>query len=125
MWVRVILAGAALGLASAAHAGSTIADLDARSRRDVASPEGQAYEMKAVGAFWGDAQFMRLCVPPSAPIAGPLTIYAEIKPDGAMGELVIVPKTAVARCIEENTRDRRFPNPPGLFMLKIDLSFTR
>ncbi len=98
--------------------------LEARYQKSISTPQGKEYEMKAVQAFWGDASFMRECAPPNTPIAEPLTIYFEVKPDGGMGQLVIHPETKVANCIAKNVKNRRFPTPPKDYVVKIDLKFT-
>jgi len=99
--------------------------LETRYQKSISTPQGKEYEMKAVQAFWGDASFMRECAPPNTPIADPLTIYFEVKPDGGMGELVISPETKVASCIAKNVKNRHFPKPPSEYVVKIDLNFTK
>ena len=81
--------------------------------------------MKAVKAFWSDPRFMRECVPQDGPIAEPLTIYFEVKPDGQMGLLEINPRTEVARCVAKNVGNLRFPEPTDEFVVKIGLRFTK
>ena len=81
--------------------------------------------MKAVKAFWSDPRFMRECVPQDGPIAEPLTIYFEVKPDGQMGLLEINPRTEVARCVAKNVGNLRFPEPTDEFVVKLGLRFTK
>jgi hypothetical protein len=102
---------------------ANISQLEERNKSSVSTPQGQSYEQKAVAAFFGDAAFMRECVAPDGPIAQPLTIYFEVKPGGRMGKLVIYPQTDVAKCIAKNIGYRHFPEPPGEFVVKIDLKF--
>jgi hypothetical protein len=103
---------------------TSVNDLEERNKKSVATPKGQAYEMKAVKTFWGDLRFIQKCISLSATsIAQPLTIYFEVKADGRMGKLVINPRNKVAMCIARNVTKRRFPEPPSEFVVKIDLVF--
>jgi hypothetical protein len=95
-----------------------------RRNHDLKTPEGKAYEMTAVSAFWGDAKFMRTCSPVGSPIPEPHSIFVEIMPNGKMGELVITPNTPFATCIMRNVQNREFPKPPGNFVLNIELKVT-
>ena len=110
-------------VAFTAHAADTKI-LEARYQKSISTPQGKEYEMKAVQAFWGDASFMRECAPPNTPIAESLTIYFEVKPEGAMRQIVISPDTNIANCIVRNVKNRSFPNPPKDYVVKIDLKFT-
>ena len=112
-------------LAGQAFSATPVAELEARYQRAISTAEGQAYEMKAVQAFWGNAQFMRECAPPNAPVTAPLNIYVGIEPTGSISDYVIVPNSAVATCIEKHTRHRVFPPPPSDYTLKIELKFTK
>jgi hypothetical protein len=114
-----------LTLVACSAYGADSRTFEARYQKSISTPQGQEYEMKAVQAFWGDAGFMRECAPPNTPIAEPLTIYFEVKPDGGMGQLVISPETKVANCIVKNVKNRRFPKPPNDYVVKIDLNFTK
>ena len=114
-----------LALVSFSVHGADTKSLEARYQKSISTPHGQEYEMKAVQAFWGDASFMRECAPPNTPIAEPLTIYFEVKPDGGMGQLVLNPETKVATCIARHVKNRRFPKPPFDYVVKIDLNFTK
>jgi hypothetical protein len=81
--------------------------------------------MISAKAFWGDASFMRECVPASVKIAAPFTIYFEVRPDGALGDVLFVPETKTAECIRQHVMDRRFPTPPGgAYVTKIDMRFS-
>lgn len=59
----------------------------------------QNYEREAISAFWGNAAFMRECVPPGSPIAKALTIYLIITTDGEIKKALITPNNTVAQCI--------------------------
>ena len=91
---------------------TNVAALEQRNERDTASAEGEAFEMEAIRAFWGDAAFMRECAPPQAATADSVTIYFEVRTDGSLGELLITPDTPVGRCIAAAVEDRQFP-PTG------------
>jgi hypothetical protein len=119
-WLLVFTVAVALPVYAA-----SLKELEARNQKDTATSQGREYEMKASQAFWGDAGFMRECVPPSAPIAESLTIYFEVKGDGRMGQLEITPQTKVAKCIAKHVQNRAFPKPPSEFVVKIDLNFKK
>lgn len=102
----------------------TICELETRAKSDVASPEGNSYEMVAVQSFWGNSPtFLRKCAPPNTPIPEPFTIFVEIMKNGDMGQLEVNPSTKVAECIAKHVRGRTFPKPPYPYVLQIDLSF--
>jgi hypothetical protein len=103
----------------------TARDLDARNRRDTATPAGREFERKVVSAFWGDAAFVRECAPPDAPVPEPFTIWLEIKRDGSMGALVMEPETSVAKCIRKRLPPRTFEKPAADFVASIELSFKK
>ncbi len=118
------LAFVLLGLFGAPVEGvARVENLEQRYRHSVASPAGREYETKAVRAFWGDARFMRECAPPGAPLPEPLTIWFAIEDDGSLSELAVAPETAIGKCIGRKVSDRVFPEPPGPFVARIDLSF--
>ena len=119
----VVLA-ALVALSGRAFSATPVEELEARYQRAISTAEGLSYEMKAVQAFWGNAQFMRECAPPNAPVADPLTIYVVIEPSGVISDYVIVPDSKVATCITKHTRDRALPPPPSNYTLKIELKFT-
>ena len=118
-WLLVIL----LGIGFPAYGDSTAQELRARSRKDIATPQGRAYEAKAVQVFWGDARFLSACAPSDRPLPAPFTIYLEIRADGTLGTLLMDPETKVGNCIRNHVANRHFEKPPGEFVLKIDLSF--
>ena len=105
----------------AAASGGLIEELEARATESVATPAGKAYEPGAIHEFWGDAQFMRLCVPAEAP-AEKLTVFVEILENGAIGQLAVTPKTMAGVCIAEKVSGRRFSKPPGKFVLRVNIN---
>jgi hypothetical protein len=118
------LAFVLLGLFGANPADSArLASLEERHRQSIASPAGREYETEALRAFRGDATIVGECAPPGSPRPDPVTIWFAIEGDGRVGELAIDPATHVARCIAIRVRGRAFPEPPGPFVARIDLSF--
>lgn len=103
---------------------SNLVKLEEKHQKSIGSERGKAFEMKAVGAFWGNAAFMQECVPADAVSLAPIVIYFEVVPDGSLGELVVSPEDDVARCISDAVSKRRFPAPPHEWWGKIELSFT-
>ncbi|RZV37300.1 MAG: hypothetical protein EX272_05760 [Chromatiales bacterium] len=112
-------------LSATCLAETDLAILEEEHQQSIATADGKAFEMTAVQAFWGDAAFMRECVPADAELPEPLTIFFEVESNGALGELVIAPQNEVARCISEAVSQRRFPVPPHRWIGKIELSFTK
>jgi len=128
--VRGYVVGLPLGLvslslaAAVAIAGPQVEGLKDRHDRCIESAEGRRYEQRAVERFWGDAAFMSECAPPGSPIPERLTIFFEVRSDGAMGELSIRPQTETAMCIRKHVLGRRFDPPPSnAFVVRIDLKF--
>ena len=98
--------------------------LEEKNRNSVQSKSGQEYEMVVVQNFWGDAKFMRTCVPQDSPLLEPITIYLVIDESGSLNNMEIFPESELASCIKENSTKREFPKPPESFTAKIELSFT-
>jgi hypothetical protein len=90
--------------------------------KDCESQEA-GYEGRAVVAFWGDTAYMTECLPPDPRTAEALKIFAEIRPNGTMGQLEIEPNNAMAQCIAKHVRGHKFPKPSATCVLKISLSF--
>lgn len=110
-------------MASELTGAQTIAELEARAEKDAGSQAGSAYQMQATQAFWGNAAFMKECVPPGSQNVDSFSIFLEIKADGQMGQLDFKPTTAVAQCIASKVKGRQFPAPPYPYVLRIDLRF--
>ena len=123
-WKRYLSASLFV-VASTFTSAATVEQLEARANQCLETADGRSYDEVANRAFWGDASFMGECAPPGGAIADPITIYVEILPDGRMGQLEIVPQTPVARCIMAKATARTFPKPPGPYVLKIELRFTK
>ena len=99
-------------------------DLEKEHKASITTTEGKAYEAIATQDFWGDAGFMRECVPPDSALPEPLVIYYEVLPNGSLGDLTIIPTTAVSQCISEAIASRKFPYPPHRWVGKIKLGFS-
>ena len=98
-------------------------ELDQRNKHDINLDGGSEFETSVVRHFWGDAKFMRVCVPPDTPIPESFTIYVEILSDGSVGEFVFTRNNVVTKCIREEVENRLFPSFGQPFMAKINLSF--
>ena len=121
---RALFTAVLLGLPALAASATPIEQLEARATASLATAAGRAYEPGAMHEFWGDAQFMRLCVPGNAP-AEKLTLYVEILEDGTIGQLAVTPKTMAGVCIAEKVGGRRFAKPPGKFVLRVNINIKR
>lgn len=96
--------------------------MSARAKESLA--RDSAYEMVSVKSFWGNAAFMKECTHENKPLPEPFTIYFEVLPNGALGQLLFSPLTDVGHCIHARVVGRRFPNPPGgAYVTKIEMSF--
>jgi hypothetical protein len=124
MNIRAALVSSLLfALLSPASAAPNVEEMATRAQQSLA--RDNKYSMISAKAFWGDASFMRECVPASVKIAAPFTIYFEVRPDGALGDVLFVPETKTAECIRQHVMDRRFPTPPGgAYVTKIDMRFS-
>ena len=106
-----------------AIASSSVDDMSTRARQSLA--RDAAYEMTSTREFWGDASFMKDCVPPGSPVQAPFAIYFEVLPNGHLGSLLFAPATPLSACIKRHISGRRFSNPPAgvSYVTKIDLTF--
>ena len=104
---------------------SDLATLQEQHLKSISTPEGRSFQMQAVRTFWGDTSFMRKCVADKFPDDETFTIYFEIKIDGSLGEIHIIPDNELAKCIVKNVGGRTFPVPPSAFVAKVELAFER
>ena len=115
---------ALLGTASlSACADSSAGHMADRAKKSLA--RDSAYEMVSVKEFWGDASFMKDCVPPNSAPPASLTIYFEVLPSGQLGSVTSEPDTAVSTCIKQHIIGRVFSKPPGSvpYVTKIEMAF--
>ena len=112
-----------LGVTSSCFGELDVASLEQRNEQDTSSVAGKAFEKDAVRAFWGNVIFMRECAPPEFPVADSLTIYFEVRTDGSLGGILILPDTTAGRCIAKAVSGRQFPIPTEDFVAKVDLKF--
>lgn len=115
--LMVALMGVASGLTP------EIKELELKHRVSINSPEGKAYEKIVVSNFWGDAKFLKKCVPSDSPSPSPFRIYFEVFENGKMGKLIFLPETNVTKCIRKNVENRKFPKPPYFFVQIIQMNF--
>ena len=95
-------------------------------RAKVSLASDSAYEMESIKAFWGDASFLRQCLPPHQSTPEPFVIYFEVLPSGELGATVFEPLTNLAKCIQAHTVHRVFPKPPGTgYVTRIVMSFDK
>jgi hypothetical protein len=122
--VRMLRTIIVLLLSSSAYASSLIDDLESRNKIDISTPNGNKYEMDAIGVFWGSPHFMMECLPPGSQLHKPFTIFFEVLENGKMGQLAYREEDSVTDCISRNVKNREFPIPLKPFVVRIDLSFT-
>jgi hypothetical protein len=103
------------------HLSAVASELEARSKAsELREPD---YESQALPIFWGDAAFMRTCVPVNAPLPKPFSMYVIISNSGATVDQAAEPLTPVAQCIFKNTKSRRYPAPKEEYVFKINMEF--
>ena len=112
-------------VSSHTYAAALPSELVTRNKKDTSTPEGIAYERKAIVALLANSGILPECAPSNTPIAEPLTILFEVRRDGHIDQMYITPDTKVGKCIARKTHQRVLPAPPlpGGFVVRIDLKF--
>jgi|WetSurMetagenome_2_1015567.scaffolds.fasta_scaffold05984_1 hypothetical protein len=101
----------------------TIQSSDFTDRSKASAAREPNYEAQAGPVFWGDAAFMRKCVPSAAPLPKPFTMYVVISPSGKPTYQTAEPMTDVAQCVLTYTSSRTYPQPKQEYVFSIELRF--
>ena len=118
------LAGAALLLLAGALRADRFEDAQAEAQRNLASPDGPAYDQKLMARFEEKqgATLAECASKASEDDLVPFLIVVELGSDGHVKDVLLRPPTAVAICLRWSIRGSTFPKPPraGFWMISVD-----
>lgn len=100
-------------------------ELTEQNARDTASPEGKAYELKVIDAYFAHGKVFETCLPPSKPFHGTITAFIVVTEKGKQQKVVLLPEGSVAECIAKAAESRTYPTPPGRFTAKASVRVTK
>jgi predicted TIM-barrel fold metal-dependent hydrolase len=119
-----VLAGAALLLLAAALRADRFEDAQAEAQRNLASPDGPAYDQRLMARFEEKqgAALAECASKASEDDLVPFLIVVELGGDGHVKDVLLRPPTATAICLRWSIRGSTFPKPPrsGFWMISVD-----
>lgn len=101
-----------------------LASLDRQNAQDTASPDGKAYELRVVKAFFSEGKTLQSCIPQDVPYRGTITAYIKVGVKGQQEQAFVLPEGSVAQCILEKTRTQGYPAPNSPFVAKAAVNVT-
>lgn len=104
------------------HNPELLKKLSALNAKDIASPQGKAYELKVVQSFFANGKVLQTCLPHN--FIGGITAYIVVGESGNQEQVVVLPEGSAAQCILKETNARTYPVPSSRFVAKASIRVT-